>query len=349
VAALYLNALACPISCLYAAGVRLRWKLYSSRLIRTNRLFKPVISIGNLSMGGTGKTPTVITIGRLLEQAGCRVSVLSRGYKGKHSGSPLMVSDGSHIVADAESAGDEPLVIARNLPASKVTVCKDRFAAGRMVESMDAVDVHLLDDGFQCLSLYRSFNLLLIDVTNPWAGGLPPLGRRREPFQALSRADAILLTRCQKGEDYGDILGLIRKYHSRVQVFRSQQRLEEFREYPGEIAKPMEQIAGRKVLALSGIGNPAQFQNSLIQAGGNVAGIMAFPDHHRFTRKEYRKILQSCRASSIDVIVTTEKDLERLDISELSPWRVWAPKLEFILEEPDQFMDMLIRAISTTE
>ncbi len=342
----YLKVLTFPLSCLYGACIHLRWGLYSSNLIRSERLTRPVVSIGNLSMGGTGKTPTVIAIGGLLAEAGLAVSVLSRGYRGNHWGGPFLVSDGSRILATAENAGDEPLVIAKNLPGAMVTVGKNRYAAGRMVETQHSVDVHLLDDGFQHLKLHRSFNLLLIDVTNPWAGGLPPMGRRREPLKALRRSDAVLLTRCQKGREYGEILRIVGKYHPQVQVFHSQQRLAELVQYPDGEALPSAQMAGKRVLALSGIGNPAQFQETLVRQGALVSGRMDFPDHHRYVPGDYQKILNYCRDLSIDAIVTTEKDSERLDHSQLISFPLLVAKLKFAIEEQDEFMELLQRRIS---
>jgi tetraacyldisaccharide 4'-kinase len=344
-----LKVLAFPISCLYAACIHLRWGFYSSKLIRAHRLSKPVVCVGNLSMGGTGKTPTVIAIGGWLAEAGQTVSVLTRGYKGNHSGGPFLVSDGSQILATAESAGDEPLVIARNLPGALVTVGKNRYAAGCIVETQYPVDVHLLDDGFQHLKLCRSFNLLLIDVTNPWADGLPPMGRRREPLKALRRADAVLLTRCQQGREYEDILRIVRKYHPQVQVFHSRQRLAELVQYPGGAAFPVEQIVGKKVLALSGIGNPAQFQEMLLRQGALVSARMEFPDHHRYGPADYQQILRRCRDLNIDAIATTEKDSERLDHSKMSPVLLLVTKLTFTIEEKEKFMELLWRRISGRE
>jgi tetraacyldisaccharide 4'-kinase len=306
-----------------------------------------VVSIGNLSMGGTGKTPTVIAIGKLLAEARMSVSVLSRGYRGNHSGVSLLVSDGRRLLATASSAGDEPLVIARNLPGALVTVGKNRYAAGRMVETQHPVDVHLLDDGFQHLKLLRNFNLLLIDVSNPWAGGLPPLGRRREPLKALKRADAVLLTRCLKGEEYSEILKIINKHHPQVRVFHSQQRLAELVQYPGHETFPVEQMTGKRVLALSGIGNPAQFHDTLIRDGALVSGKMDFPDHHDYGPADYQKIMKYCRSLSVDAIVTTEKDLERLDHSQLVPYPLLVTKLIFTIEEQEEFLKLLWERIST--
>ena len=180
----------------YEQAVRLRNRGYEAGWFRVQRLNRPVISIGNLTLGGTGKTPTVIALGKMLQGAGYSVSVLLRGYKGRHRGGPLLVSDGRRIRSESALAGDEALVIARNLPGALVTVGKDRARAGRWIESRRPVDLHLLDDGFQHRKLHRCLDLVLVDVTNPFGGGqVVPAGQLREPLEALRRADAVILTR----------------------------------------------------------------------------------------------------------------------------------------------------------
>ena len=180
-----------PIAALYGAVVRLRGWGYAAGVFRVARLQSPVISVGNLTMGGTGKTPTTIALGKRLLDSGHRVAILSRGYKGEHSGGPLLVSDGQCIHTTAKEAGDEALVIARNLPRALVAVARKRAQAGAWLEKHFGVDVHLLDDGFQHLQLHRDLNLLVVDATNPFGGGLPPRGRLREPLDAIRRADAV--------------------------------------------------------------------------------------------------------------------------------------------------------------
>jgi tetraacyldisaccharide 4'-kinase len=343
----YRTLLGFPISLLYSAAVLLRARLYKRGLLPVEKLARPVISVGNLSMGGTGKTPTVIALGRILQEQGLKISVLSRGYRGRYSGDCLVVADGEKLLSNAQEAGDEPVIISKNLPGAVVCVSKKRSSAGRTIESRFPVDLHLLDDGFQHLSLHRLFNLLLIDVSRPWAGGMPPWGRRREPLSAIGRADAVLLTRCQPGLDYGPIVKTLRRHHPDVQLFHASQQLGQWVKFSSEGGQLEVRPVGERVLAVSGIGHPAQFLDSLRQEGIVVAGSLNFPDHHAYAAVDYQKIADSGHRLGVKAIVTTEKDAVRLDISALSPWPVWVPSLEMIIEEKQQLLDHLLSAISS--
>lgn len=176
---------------------------------------------------------------------------------------------------------------------------------------------------------------------------MPPWGRRREPLSAIGRADAILLTRCQPDQDYGSIVKTLRHHHPALPLYHASQRLGKWVKFSAERSQPEARPAGKKVLAVSGIGHPIQFLNSLHQEGIVVAGNLNFADHHEFTSKDYRKIADDCRHMGVDAIVTTEKDAERLEISALAPWPVWVPRLEMIIEEKQQLLDHLLSAIAS--
>jgi tetraacyldisaccharide 4'-kinase len=214
-----------PVAAVYEGVIRLRWQAYASGLFRVSRLRHPVISIGNLTMGGTGKTPITIALARFLQDSGHRVAVLLRGYGGNHRGKPLLVSDGQRILSTAKVAGDEALVLAENLPQVIVAVAKDRAKAGAWIEQRFEVDVHLLDDGFQHLRLHRDLNLLLIDATNPFGRGLPPLGRLREPPQAITRADAVVLTQPESNTDTHLLIEEVQKFKPTIPCFIARRRL----------------------------------------------------------------------------------------------------------------------------
>lgn len=325
----------------------LRGHLYASGRLKADRLSRPVISIGNLTMGGTGKTPAVIAIGRMLEEQGLRLSILLRGYKGSHATDFLLVSDGDRRLAGVESAGDEALLLAANLPRAVVAVGRRRAIAGHNVEQRFPVDVHLLDDGFQHLQLQRNFNLVLVDTTNPWGGGLPPWGRLREPTRSIRRADAVLLTRVKPGENYQPILDELRRYKPSLPVFRARQTLAEAVGVDRGEQKVLPGLGGKPLLAFAGIGNPRQFFDSLEDWGAQVAHTIPFRDHHRYTAADIENIKAQCLALGLDSVATTEKDAGRFSQSALEPLRVIVVKMKFEIEERAPLLELLLHALGT--
>jgi tetraacyldisaccharide 4'-kinase len=330
-----------PIAALYGAVVRLRGWGYAAGVLRTDRLQAPVISIGNLTMGGTGKTPTTIALGKRLLDSGHRVAILSRGYKGEHSGGPLLVSDGQCIHATAREAGDEALVIARNLPRALVAVARKRAQAGAWLEKHFGVDVHLLDDGFQHLQLHRDLNLLVVDATNPFGGGLPPRGRLREPLDAIRRADAVVLSRTEVGHGYDELIEKIRRYKPGIPCLFVHQRLVSLRKLGEEKELPLEALSDVDVVAFAGIGNPSQFLTTLGQAGIRVIQSFSFPDHHYYQTRDYHSLVRECEKLNVNVLITTEKDAEKISAADFAPRQVFAAKLTFEFDDPDRLSKLL--------
>ena len=316
----------------YEQVVRLRNRLYDRGWFRAHRLNRPVISVGNLTLGGTGKTPTVIALGRMLQRSGYCVSVLLRGYKGRHRGGPLLVSDGRRIRSEADLAGDEALVIAKNLPEALVTVGKNRAKAGQWVESRSPVDVHLLDDGFQHRRLDRCLDLVLVDVTNPFGGGLMvPLGRLREPIEALGRADAVILTRTRPGDSYERLTRKLRHFNPGMPCFFSRQVLESASERTLQGGRVEVPLAGCRALAFAGLANPEQFFDSLRQHRVNLVQTLRFGDHHRYSARDWASIRERCRALRVETVITTEKDAENFPASspDLEALQVLTVKVTF--------------------
>jgi len=330
-----------PIAALYGAVVRLRGWGYAAGVLRTDRLQAPVISIGNLTMGGTGKTPTTIALGKRLLDSGHRVAILSRGYKGEHSGEPLLVSDGQCIHATAKEAGDEALVIARNLPRALVAVARKRAQAGAWLEKHFGVDVHLLDDGFQHLQLHRDLNLLVVDATNPFGGGLPPCGRLREPLDAIRRADAIILSRTEVGHGYDELIKKIRRHKPGIPCLFVHQRLVSLRKLGEEKELPLEALSDVDVVAFAGIGNPSQFLTTLGKAGIRVVQSFSFPDHHYYQTRDNHSLVRECEKLNVNVLITTEKDAEKLSAADFVPRKVFAAKLVFEFDDPDRLSKLL--------
>jgi tetraacyldisaccharide 4'-kinase len=300
-----------------------------------------VISIGNLAMGGTGKTPATIALAKWLLDSGCRVAILSRGYKGKHRDGPLLVSDGQRICTTANEAGDEPMVIARNLPRALVAVSKQRAKAGAWLEERFRVDVHLLDDGFQHLQLHRDLNLLVIDATNPFAGGLPPRGRLREPLDAICRADAVLLTRTEVGQTYTELIGAIHRHKPGIPCLRVRQKLASLRRLGEDKELPVESLHSLPVMAFAGIGNPPQFLTALREAGIDVARSVFFPDHHGYRAQDYRRLAQECEKTEVNTLITTEKDAEKLSALQFGPRAVFAARVAFEFDDLPELSRLL--------
>ncbi|NOZ93302.1 MAG: tetraacyldisaccharide 4'-kinase [Acidobacteria bacterium] len=297
-----------PFTPLYSGAVRTRAAAYRRGLLPRVRLPRPVISVGNLSFGGTGKTPTVVALVRDLARRGRRPAVLTRGY-GRKGSEPLFLL-GPDVLAPAERAGDEPLEMASRLPGVPIVVDTDRVRGGR--RAIDAgADVLVLDDGFQHLRLERDLDLLLIDAGDPWAGGhLPPRGRLREPLAAMARASAILVTKLgQNLEILETIAATVHRHAPGLPVLGA--RLQPSRLVGPDGRLPLDSLRGRAVVVFAGVGRPGAFEELLKDLGAEIAAARWFEDHHRFTGREIKR-LSRLAARHGAVAVTTAKDAVKL-------------------------------------
>jgi tetraacyldisaccharide 4'-kinase len=282
-----------PLGALFGAGAALRVDLYRRGLLRRSRLSGPVISVGNLSVGGSGKTPLVARIAEILRDAGEPVAVLSRGYGGSFRGDALIVGDGASVLADASQAGDEPVMLARALRGVVVAVGPRRDRVGRAVEARFGRRVHVLDDGFQHLRLARDLDVLSVGENDLDDRPLPA-GRLRERPGASGRADVLCVWSPSSMADD-------------ERTFRVSRRPLGFFDLEGN-ARP----APARPFLLAGIANPERFWADICSAAPGVAGRAGFPDHHRFTPGEIRRVAEEARRLAADAIVTTAKDAVRL-------------------------------------
>ena len=283
----------------------LRVEAYRRGLLRRHRLQGPVLSVGNLGVGGSGKTPVVERVARILREAGEPVAVLSRGYGGRFAGASLVVSDGRSVLASAAEAGDEPVMLARALPGVVVAVGARRDVVGRDVEARFGRRVHVLDDGFQHLRLERDLDLVCLDVRDLEDQPLPA-GRLRERPAALGRADLVLLTRVEAASE-AELCSLETRIGA-GRTFRVERRTTGFTTPAGAPA-----ASPRRAFLLAAIARPERFEQDLAAGGVSVVGRAFFRDHHRFSPRQLSCVADEARRGGADAIVTTAKDAVRLE------------------------------------
>jgi tetraacyldisaccharide 4'-kinase len=301
----WIVTLLAPLAWAYGAAVRARNRRYD-RGDATRRAPIPVLSVGNLAAGGTGKTPMVAWLVRRLEREGRNPAVVTRGYGGRAGRGPLLVSSGQGPLAGPEICGDEAVLLARALPGVRVVAGSDRFA-GASVAAVEGAGVVVLDDGFQHRGLARDLDLVLLDGTDPFGNGrLLPAGPLREPKDALARASAVVVTRCSPGAEISAIAAEVARHAPGIPVLRAGHRRVGFVSRSGApVARPA------RAVAFCGIGNPVPFLRDLEEEGVEVAAARVFSDHHPYQRREIEGLAKLAVRHGA-VLVTTEKDLVRV-------------------------------------
>ena len=321
----------------YAGAARARRRWYARHPDASRRLRRPVASVGNIAVGGTGKTPVVAAIARLLQEAGERPSILTRGYARRSPEDGVtVVSDGQRVLATIDRAGDEPLMLARSLPGVPVLVGADRYHSGVLAERRFGCTVHLLDDGFQHFALARDVDLVIVSPEDLERPETLPSGRLREPLDCARAAHALIVP--AKGPDEA---ATVARAIGVEQVFRLDRKLGRARlaEPAGGLLAPAE---GTRVLAVAAVARPQGFFNALAVEGWTLAGQMAFPDHHRFTQADVHRLLNALHDARAGMVVTTEKDLVRLQPLEPLPFPVAVVALEVTVEPQDGFRAWLL-------
>jgi tetraacyldisaccharide 4'-kinase len=289
-----------------------------------------VISVGNLTVGGTGKTPLVIEITEWLLATGKRVAVLSRGYRRTSPEALFLVSDGRRTLATPQDAGDEPYLIAQRCPKAIVAVGADRYRLGRHVVETCGADCMILDDGFQHLGVHRDVNLLLIDATD--AAGLDqllPAGRLREPITAAKRATAIILTRAEQPRQVEDVTTRLRTaLRSLPPVAQVTFRASEMVSVMTGESRSLEWAKGKRAVLVSGVGHAASFRTTAHQLGVTILEEMVFPDHHLYTAQEIGSLHEGAHRLQAELVLTTEKDAAKIrPYVSSSDVRWWAARL----------------------
>ncbi len=332
---------------LYELAVSARIAAYERGFLKTYRLNAPVISVGNLTVGGTGKTPCVAFIARALRDAGHRVAILSRGYKRETRGR-VEVSTENEILCSPREAGDEPYLLAQSCPGVRVVVDEDRYAAGQWLEGQAPVSVFLLDDAFQHLRLARDLNLLLVDATEALAKAkMLPFGRLREPLAGLRRADAVICTRSDQPFDRAPLVETIENYaRPNTPVCFAHHEMTGLRLLGGQQIVSLAEFAPKRVVAVSGIAKPDRFNQDLQRAGMQIVLRQDFEDHHRYTAEEFTRIRRDAQSAKAEAIIVTEKDAANLSTETIrqSLLPIYAAQIEFRCSEDAQLKKMLLDA-----
>lgn len=313
------------LSFIYERVVQLRLYLYRKRILRERTLGCLVISIGNLTVGGTGKTPIVEKFARALRQGGRRVAILSRGYKSipppseKRRGlfhskpivPPRIVSDGQSLLLNSATAGDEPYMLANNLKDVIVLVDKDRVKSGRFAIKELKADTLLLDDGLQYLRLKHRLDIVLIDRQAPFGNEyLLPRGTLREPPRNLRRASYIFITK-STGEPNDQLIKRIRRYNRTAEIIECAHQPLYLQNVASAEQVPLDKLQGAYIGAISGIAQPDSFENGLRDLGAKIEVSKRYADHHRYSESELQTFINRCIRRDLAMIVTTEKDAVR--------------------------------------
>ncbi len=299
------------ISCLYRLVVWGRLKLYQKGLLKKKQLPCKVISVGNITLGGTGKTPMVAYLARELQKKGVKVGILSRGYKGRHERKGGVLSDGEKIYLTPAEAGDEPFMLAKMVPGIPLLVGKHRYAMGRYAHEQFGLDVLILDDGFQHIGLKRDLDIVLIDARGGFGNGhLFPRGPLRELLGGLRRASLFILSKAEPSQALGEMENLLRNLAPATPIYHSRYRPVSLLEASsGRVLSP-EHIRGKKILAFAGIADPGYFLYLLKGLGAEIVKAIRFPDHHNYAPKDLRMLREYI--DKADMFITTEKDYVKL-------------------------------------
>lgn len=344
---------------LYELALRLRIAAYETEYLKQKRLDATVISIGNITLGGTGKSPMVAYVARYLKEEGHAVAILTRGYGRKSSGMRVLndprraasddnLQNNSRVAAHTyHEYGDEPLMLARALPQIPVIINEDRHEGGAWAISELGAEVLILDDAYQHLALARDLNILLIDATDSFGSfEVVPFGRLREPLYGIKRADAVIITRADKPFDQGQTNAILKYFcGEKVPVMYVYSTIARLRHLASGDAYDTSEFVGWNAAIMCGIGNPHAFADDVLHTGMNIVAEDFFPDHYSFTQEDIERITRSARSVGADAIVTTEKDAVRLESINHGEVPIYVAELEIESDDEVRLKSLLLRTI----
>ncbi len=349
------------LSGIFASLVQFRLWLYRHRLMRPYTLGVQVISIGNLTVGGTGKTPIVEKFARTLQASGRKVAILSRGYKRDEASAltrwvnkltgkakrqlPQVVSDGKQLLLDSAISGDEPFMLASNLKDVAVVVDRDRVKAGKYAIQKLGCDTLILDDGFQYLDLQHRLDIVLVDRTNPFGNRrMLPRGILREPIRNIKRAGFIFITK-SNGDGAQELKDELRAYNRDAPITECRHCARYLQNvYTGE-RKDLDYLKDMPVSAISGIAQPKGFEDELVRLGAKVMFHKRYTDHHRYTQMEVLEAINRGMQRGAKIVVTTEKDAVRFPMIERRDIPIYYLRVEIELLSGAESFDAFIRKI----
>jgi tetraacyldisaccharide 4'-kinase len=338
-----------PFASLYGAGTRLRQRAFQRGWLRTRRLARPVVSVGNLTVGGSGKTPLVALVAGVFLRHGYKPAILTRGYRRERGTDLIALEPKPDRAPDSRVVGDEPALLARSLPQVPIVICADRYRAGRLAEERFGVDVHILDDGFQHLALGRDVDLVAIDLTQElWQEALLPVGQLREPLSALARADVIVLTRTEI-QDPAQSEKHVNRLSPKASVFHCATQLRHLIELGCRRATEPGEYHGKPVCAFCAIGNRSAFFSDLHRWGFKLVSEMAFRDHHVYGPDDIVRLNEIASKKGAVAFLTTEKDVMNLPPQARFTVPILACAIQAEIAQAERFERALVAGLASKQ
>ena len=330
---------------LYGGGLAVRSRLYATGIFRTRRLPCPVISVGNLTLGGSGKTPLAELVARIVAELGGKPALLSRGY-GRQTRGVQIVSDTDGVKLGARQGGDEPVLLAERLPGVPVVVGESRYEAGRVALERCGAGALVLDDGFQHRTLAKDLEIVAVAGRSPWGNGrLFPRGVLREPVEALRRADLIVVTNPSGPAARSAVAATLGRLGARAAVLTASSEPESARAMPDGRVEPPAALRGRRLLAFAGLAAPEGFTATLSAVGAGMAGFVEFSDHHAFTLDDIESLMRRAESAGAEALVTTEKDWVRIRETGMPGLPLWVLSIRMSVDRRDILVEALARVL----